>query len=235
MADNMDDGARMDAAAQEKQQQEAVDKLAKFVLERMKQGRSRAEIERDAAEAGLDSAEARRAIEKMYNAILAKARQEQPTGGAIQSGLLGGVVAAVVGGVAWSQLTYHTGSEFGIAAWGLGFLAGYAVYFSSGKRKGRPLQIIAALCGLLGVFVGKYLSFYLVFVEYLADIDPGLADSYTMFSPEVFGEFFSSFTDFLSAYDALWVVLAVWTAWGILRGTGIRVPEGSVPPYIPST
>ena len=70
-----------------------------------------------------------------------------------------GLVAALVGGIVWGLIVKISDYEVGFVAWGIGFLAGSAVVFATRGAKGRPLQVIAVVSALLGILLGKYLSF----------------------------------------------------------------------------
>ena len=70
-----------------------------------------------------------------------------------------GLVAAIVGGVIWGLIVKISDYEVGIIAWGIGFVAGTAVVFASRGAKGQRLQVIAVVSALVGVLLGKYLSY----------------------------------------------------------------------------
>ncbi len=72
--------------------------------------------------------------------------------------LAAGLVAAVVGGVVWGLIVKWTDYEVGFVAWGIGFLVGLAVV-TAARTRGLVLQVVAVLCALLGILIGKYLSF----------------------------------------------------------------------------
>jgi len=72
-------------------------------------------------------------------------------------GLVGGLVAAIIGGVLWAAITVATGFQLGLVAVGIGFLVGYAVSYL-GKGITPIFGYIGAGLSLLGVVVGKYLT-----------------------------------------------------------------------------
>jgi dipeptide/tripeptide permease len=57
----------------------------------------------------------------------------------VGAALLAGSVAAVLGGIAWGLVVKWTGYEAGILALGVGLLAAFAVYRSTGGRRGPEL------------------------------------------------------------------------------------------------
>ncbi len=72
-------------------------------------------------------------------------------------GLVGGVAAAIIGGVLWAAITVATGWQLGLVAVGIGFLVGYAVSYI-GKGITPIFGYMGAGLALLGVVVGKYLT-----------------------------------------------------------------------------
>ena len=122
-----------------------------------------------------------------------------------------GLVAAIVGGIAWGVIVKLSDYEVGIVAWGIGFIAGTAVVLATRGAKGPRLQVIAVACALIGILLGKYLSYALIVQE---DAE-SFGQSIGLFS----GDMFSFFRDDLDAvfglFDLLWTGLAVFTAWRI--------------------
>jgi signal peptidase I len=124
--------------------------------------------------------------------------------------LLAGLVAAILGGVAWGLIVKWTEYEIGIAAWGVGVLVGYAVLAAAGGRKGTELQAIAVASALLGVLLGKYLAFAFVVQE---SIGGGIG----VLSGEMVRFFREALRDVFGLFDLLWIGFAVATAWLTLR------------------
>lgn len=58
----------------------------------------------------------------------------------------------------------------------------------------------------------------------LEQYGPESAAKVSLLSEKVFAFFLQSLPKMMSGYDALWVVLAVITAWRIPKGLGIKVP-----------
>ena len=122
-----------------------------------------------------------------------------------------GLGAAIVGGVVWGLIVKISDYEVGIVAWGIGFVAGTAVVFATRGGKGRHLQVIAVVSALVGVLLGKYLSYAFVLQEQAdaAGVSVGL------FSSRMFRFFREDLDKVFGLFDLLWVGLAVFTAWRV--------------------
>ena len=122
-----------------------------------------------------------------------------------------GAAAALLGGLVWAAIVKYTQYEIGIAAWGIGVLVGLAiVYFSRGHRD-ITMQVIGVLLALGGVVLGKYLSWAWW----------GKDNGYAAFS------------DWWSFWDALWIGLAVISAWRIIQPDEVE-PELAATPGTPA-
>ena len=64
-------------------------------------------------------------------------------------GLIGGVLAMLVGAIAWGAITYFSGYQIGWIAIGIGFLVGVAIRFF-GKGKTMIFGISGAVLALIG-------------------------------------------------------------------------------------
>ncbi len=69
---------------------------------------------------------------------------------AILPALIGGGLAAVVGGGLWGLIVSLTGYVIGYMALGIGLLCGYAVVLFSRGGKGMPLQVVCSPLQRLG-------------------------------------------------------------------------------------
>jgi signal peptidase I len=127
--------------------------------------------------------------------------------------LLAGLVAAIVGGTAWGLISKYTDYEVGVVAWGIGFLAGFAVARAAGGRRSPDLQAIAIVTALLGVLLGKYLGFAFAVQE--AEQDFGTQTG--LLSGEMFSLFRENLSEVFGLFDLLWTALAVASAWYALR------------------
>ena len=73
-------------------------------------------------------------------------------------GLIGGVIAMLVGAIIWGAITYFTDYQIGWMAIGVGFLVGIAIKFF-GRGKTSIFGISGALLALIGCLLGN-LMFY---------------------------------------------------------------------------
>jgi hypothetical protein len=152
----------------------------------------------------------------------ATATAAAPTAADLALALVGGLVGAIVGGIAWGYLVKTTEMELGIAAIGVGVLAGFGVALLARGKRGAPLQVIAALAAAFGILWGKYFAFVIVGRDYLesrfgSDI---AREALPLLSGETFSAFTDGFTDLFSGFDVAWMVFAVYTAWRIPAGLG---------------
>jgi hypothetical protein len=143
------------------------------------------------------------------------------TGADLALALVGGLVGAIVGGIAWGYLVKSTERELGIAAIGVGILAGFGVALLARGKRGVPLQVIAALAAAVGILWGKYFAFVIVGREYLeGQFGINARGALPLFSGETFSFFTDGFTDLFSGFDVAWIAFAVYTAWRIPAGLG---------------
>ncbi len=126
-----------------------------------------------------------------------------------------GLIAALAGGVAWGLIVKWSEYEVGFVAWGIGFLVGLAVVTATGGRRGPLLQAVAIVSSLIGILVGKYLSYALV-VQQVANEETGGAVNLSIFSREMFDFFREDLNNVFGWIDLLWAGFAVFTAWRAL-------------------
>lgn len=208
----------------------AAQQFAQFVVAEMKAGSDRADIVQKLTASGVEATTANELVAGVYDPIAEKVRKEQLTPAALVPALIGGAVAAVVCGGVWGAIVIYTGYEIGYVAWGLGILAGTSVVWLSGGRRGLPLQLIAVGASVVGVLIGKYLTFYSFLRQAIAaEAGEAEANAISMVSMKVIEFFFEHGSSMLSPIDALWVILAIGTAWRIPQGSGIKLAP--VNPY----
>ena len=93
---------------------------------------------------------------------------------------------------------------------------------SQGKR-GMPLQVIAVVTSVLGIVIGKYMSFFDSVKDIVAaERGAEAAETMSMFSMEMVQFFGENITAVASGFDALWIVLALYTAWSIPKASGLK-------------
>lgn len=114
-------------------------------------------------------------------------------------------LAAIIGGVIWAVIVVTTNTEFGLLAWGIGGLVGYAVVIPAKDNIGRKHQVIAVIASLIGIILGKYFYFSYLFND-------GLGEMFSLFTMDFF---IGNLPYLFDLFDLLFVVFAVVTAWKI--------------------
>jgi hypothetical protein len=143
--------------------------------------------------------------------------------GSLLPAVAAGLLAGIVGGVVWGLIVKISDYEVGIVAWGIGFVAGTAVVFASRGAKGLPLQVIAVVSALIGVVLGKYLSYAFVVQEEAEKAGVNLG----LFSSDMFRFFREDLDNVFGLFDLLWIGLAVYTAWRVPQ---LEQPEPAAAP-----
>jgi hypothetical protein len=204
------------ATAEEKKKQETIKNLYAVVVKEVNSGRDNAAIAAKLAGMGMDAEEAPKFVEAAIKKLQEQAEKEKPGPGALVPAILGGLLAAVLCGTGWGLLAKMTDKEYGYGAIAVGLLCGGAVLLFTRGKKGLPLQIVAAACSLLGIFIGKYSLFFMLVKDDLAQQYGDKAPVLNPVSIKVFSVFMSYINKLVTGYDILWVVLAVFSAWGLL-------------------
>ncbi len=128
--------------------------------------------------------------------------------------LIGGLVGAALGAVIWAAVAYFIDYELGYIALAVGFLSGlFAVLFSGGRR-GIPIQLIAILTALIGIFVGKYAAVYTIGIKAMneqagRDVTRTVLENLPPLAPDTVSLVVQDIVAALQPIDALFVVLAV--------------------------
>lgn len=161
------------------------------------------------------------AVESVSPAPIGTIEDDEMTLDTLIPAVIGGGLAAIVGGAAWGLIVNLSGYEIGYAAWGIGLVAGFGVLLFARGRTGVALQIIAVISSFVGILIGKYFTFFHVLKEVIEeDYGPEAASTISIFSGKVIDFFFSKIVAMSSPYDILWIILAVGTAWSIPRWGG---------------
>jgi hypothetical protein len=133
-------------------------------------------------------------------------------------GIIGGLLAAVVGGIVWAVIVVKSGYEVGFVAWGIGLAAGFTVIlFARGKSV--QLQVVAVLAAAMGILIGKYVTFVHALQVGFSKLMPGEPQRFGYFASESFRLFRTNLGDVFSGWDLIWIGLAVISAWRIAQGT----------------
>ena len=106
----------------------------------------------------------------------------------------------------WAFIVKISDYEVGVAAWGIGFLVGSAVVLAARRRKTTALAAIAVVAALVGILLGKYLSFVFIARD-------ELDESFGFLSRDTWNLFMDNKGIVFSFWDVLWIGLAVVTAW----------------------
>jgi hypothetical protein len=143
-------------------------------------------------------------------------REERPLAALLVPAVLAGVVAAILGAVVWGLIVKWTDYEVGFVAWGIGFLVGIAVVAATRGARGLVFQFVAVACALLGILLGKYLSFAWVLQE-VAEQETQGAIEIPVLSMDTVDLFLDELGTVFDWIDLLWAGLAVYTAWRALQ------------------
>lgn len=168
-----------------------------------------------------DSSQA--AAEEQATAVV----EEEPiTPGGALIALAGGLAAAILGGIIWGLIVISSEYELGIVAWGIGLLSGYGVLIMAKGKKGRVLPVTAVASSILGIIIGKYIAYQhfmseAVAIEYGEEAAMGLS----LFSMDTILFFAEDISYIVSAFDLLWVLLAVVTAWKIAQRPALQLQQ----------
>jgi hypothetical protein len=207
------------------QQEEAKRKLINYIAEQLKQSVPDETIVDNLASAGISQENGKTLVEVVRQQLIGQAEKEQLSAGSVVVALLAAGIASIVGGLLWGLFVKVTDHEIGYMATGIGLLSGFAIVWFS-DRRGTLLQIIAVFSALVGIGIGKYLSFFAVLKDYLAlEYGEVAVQGLSALSPEAIQIFFSAIGELFSPYDILWVVLAIIAAWRIPRGVGISTAQ----------
>src|SRR3989339_1620505 len=138
---------------------------------------------------------------------------QQPAGSDFLTGFLGACAAAIVAGIIWGLIVILTNYEIGYLAIGVGVVAGYGVYFASGKKGGPVLQILASISSIVGIVIGKYVTFYHFFRQGATEAakeqgaDPTeLLNQFTLFSGNMISSFIDNIGSMFGGFDILCVI-----------------------------
>jgi hypothetical protein len=200
------------------------EELEAQISEELVGGKNRTDVVRNLVQSGMTESEANQAVERIYFEMKKTAQEEEFSGEVLVPALLGGLIAAVIGGAVWGGIAIWTGYEVGYVAWGIGLLCGLGVVTLSRGKRGMPLQMIAIMASVLGIVIGKYITFFDIFKGVMVQETGAEAISWmSMFSMGMIQFFAANITSMASGFDLLWIALAVYTAWSIPKASGIKI------------
>lgn len=125
--------------------------------------------------------------------------------------LAGGLAGALVGAGAWAAIGIITGYEVGYVAVLVGFLAGLGVKLGARNKRSAGLQAMAAGLAVVGLLAAKYI----VYAHAMVNVAKEGGLELTYFDPRVVEFFPEALPEMLSAFDILWLVLAIAAAYRI--------------------
>ncbi len=161
------------------------------------------------------------ASESAFPGTIGTIEDDEMTLGTLIPAVIGGGLAAVVGGAVWGLIVNVTGYEIGYVALAIGLAAGFGVLLFARGRTGVALQIIAVVSSIFGILIGKYFTFFHQLKEVITqEYGAEAASHVSMLSGKAIHFFISNVRSMSSAYDILWVILAVATAWRIPKWGG---------------
>ena len=142
-----------------------------------------------------------------------------PSGSNVIVAVVGGLAGALVGAAVWAGVAIATNFEVGYIAVLVGFLAGLGVKIGARTQRGPLLQVIAAALAVVGLLAAKYMVFAYALVEF--GHEKGADISY--FDGRILSVFPSALGDMLSAFDALFLVLALMAAYRVPKAVPISI------------
>src|SRR6187551_164228 len=206
-----------DGSSEKQETREPTGEDVALIREQMRAGTDQETITAMLEDRGLDRMQARGLVDTVYPRLARVAEEERYTGSALGPGIAGGLIAAVVGGFLWGLIVILSEYEIGIAAWGIGFIVGFGVVRFAGGAKGTPLQVVAVVSSVLGIVIGKYISYAYFFKQAVSDrFDVDLS----YFDSQIFRAFRENLGDVFGGFDLIWAGLAVVTAWKLTRPSG---------------
>ena len=213
--------------------QEAANRFFAYILSSMKDGQDCSQIvknleDKDASPEDAKSLEEN--VKTVYKAYYEQAQNEEFGPEAIPGVLLLAAITAFLGAAVWAGVAVFGKMEFGILAWGLGYVIGMAVLQGASCKKGVFLQLVAVIFSLLSIVGGKYMAFaYMAIGSVAKEHGAAAANTLSPLSFKVISAFVVSIPEMLSPYDGLWIFLAVASAWSILEPLGLDLNRLSVP------
>ena len=201
------------------------DDLEVLISEQLGSGKNRTEVVRNLVQSGMTESEVTQTVERVFSQMKKTASEEEISGGALVPAILGGLLAAVIGGATWAGIGIWTGLEAGYVAWAIGLLCGMGVVMFTGGKKGMSLQGVAVVTSVLGIVIGKYGTYQYDYQQWLMEEGHGTStvERFGLFSGGMMQVFAENLSAMMTPFDLLWVGLAVFTAWSIPKASGLKI------------
>lgn len=140
---------------------------------------------------------------------------EAPNKPSIGRAVIGGILGALVGAIAWGLIAKLVDTTaLGAVAVAIGALCGALILAFTLKTQSLGYKVVAVLATLAGIFGGKYLVYYVDHKSYPGTFMERVGRA---FDPAVIGDFFGEVGAVFDPLDALWIFLALAVAWIIPR------------------
>ena len=152
-------------------------------------------------------------------------QEREADGSVAPMGVVGALLGAFLGAAVWIGIAIASDFEIGYIAVLVGYLAGKGAVMLTGGRHGQLLQVLAVVGALIGLLAAKYFTFAHYFREYALE-EHGASIGY--FAPETLETFPLALPDMLSAFDLLWIFLAVTAAWRVPASPQLAVARAAV-------
>jgi hypothetical protein len=144
-----------------------------------------------------------------------------PRGANLLVAAAGGLVGALVGAIVWAGVAIATNFEVGYIAVLVGFLAGLGVKIGARTQRGALLQYLAAGLAVVGLLAAKYMLFVHVMVN--LGHEKGVDISY--FDGRILSVFPEALGQMVSAFDALFLILALMAAYRVPKAVPISIDK----------
>lgn len=153
--------------------------------------------------------------------VRAELAAQVPGGKNLLVAAAGGLAGALVGAAVWTGVAIATNFEVGYIAVLVGFLAGLGVKMGARTQRGPLLQYLAAGLAVVGLFAAKYMLFAYTVVH--VGQEQGVDISY--FDGRLLSLFPEALGEMLSAFDALFLVLALMAAYRVPKAVPVSIEK----------
>ena len=147
-----------------------------------------------------------------YQKIRAELAAQGVSSGVLPLAFLGGLVGSAIAGAVWIAATVMLHVEIGYAAVLIGFLSGQGTVIAAGKSRGKPLQIVAAICSAIGLVIAK-LATYAFLAQHFFERKGHEVTVLSFFSATTIHATLENVSRSLTAFDLLWAFIAITVAW----------------------
>jgi signal peptidase I len=125
--------------------------------------------------------------------------------------LLAALAAALIGGLLWGYAASWLDRELAAAAWLLGIFVGAAVLWVTNGSQAGIFRVIAAVATCVGVLIGKYVEFALLFGSAVSS-DLGSVTRPSIVSSDMVTLFREHIDLVFDVWDVVWVAIAIVSA-----------------------